>query len=210
MLFRSEDIEYTIKNINFLNECLVNYKTTSLLRYKKLLECAIDFKKVDYEYPIKLYKMQIDNDAFKGVIEQADDIVTNIIINARVKMVISYINTLICGKKIVIRGAGNHTRQLLKLLKIDDADICIIDSDDMKKTLGKYTVFGVEELNNKRDVDYFIISSYLFEDAMRDDLIKRGYADKIISIYQMYLDTFQEPLNNDFYEYLNNDMASES
>ena len=184
---------------------MINYKTVSLLKYKKILEKALNFEKVYYEYPINLYKIQIDNDAFKSKIEQADGIVTNIIIMARVKMVINYINTLIRGKKIVIRGAGKHTRQLLKLLK-DAADICIIDNNDKKKALGKYTVFGVEELENKGDFDYFILSSFLFEDEMRDDLIKRGYVDKILSIYQIYLDTFLEPLNKNFYEYLNENL----
>lgn len=189
-------LEYARNNIVSLNRAMIDKKKLLQREYDKLVN-IFDFEKVNYEYPYRRLHAEYDEKTFKECIGRANAYAEEIITIKKIKTVLVHIKKLIFDKNVAIRGAGEHTKHLLQYL---DGVRSLYIVDDNVKTLCGFTVMPNEKLNNI-DVDYVIISSFVYCDEMETDLIKRGMGDKLISIYKMYSETFSSSLNKEFYKY---------
>lgn len=87
--------------------------------------------------------------------------------------------------KYLIWCAGNHTVSLLAILEksFPDLTLDICDRSDHVTALGPYKILRPETLTLE-DYDGIIISSYAFQNAIKQDLLTKGVeADKIITLY---------------------------
>lgn len=87
------------------------------------------------------------------------------------------------GKKILFKGAGKHTIELLKLMEDKCYQIVGIIADEIKEDkLKKYKRISLNEIESI-DADVILISSYKYRDEMKKEL--EAYVTKF-EIYDLY------------------------
>lgn len=102
-------------------------------------------------------------------------------LNQKITRIISENNL----KNIVIFGAGDHTKQLLKFPELKKVNIDFIVDNNKQKwntEFCNYKVYPPEKIDNK--VENILISSKSFEKEIYEQLIKMGISkNKIFRLY---------------------------
>lgn len=192
-----DGVKKCILNIKEMNQELVKYKRRVLLKYQELFKSKIEFKKVYYNYNL----IQLKSDSFRQLSQklcESDLDLHNQLMEYFVKVVLDYINNMIRGKKIIIKGGGFHTKKLLKYLT-NEIDIVGI-ADNKIDIFEKFCVMRNNEII-KFEYDYIIISSYRFEKEMLREMDELGVSDKVLSLYRIMEDNFTQ-VNQAFFVYL--------
>lgn len=107
----------------------------------------------------------------------------------------------IIGKKVILRGAGRHTEQLLLFMEKNDIPVSIqalVDRKNVGITWNDIPIISKEDVK-KYDFDAIIISSYKHRDIMKKDFSDLP-EEKIIDIYD-YLYENGIFINKPFYFY---------
>lgn len=189
-------IEKCLSVIKEMNQELINYKKESLSAYQDHLKGKLDFQKVKYDYisiGVESKYLEIVNDRLCKLDIYAHNHMKKLFI----QIAIDQMNQLIEEKRVVIKGAGEHTKELLKYLTNKTKVICIVDN-----VCDYFDGYPVKRNKNLYDMefDYIIISSYRYEDEMIEEIETMGFADRIVSIYRIIKDNF-ESINREFYKY---------
>lgn len=99
------------------------------------------------------------------------------------KLLISnFLLTKFKGKRIVIKGAGAHTRELLKIMPSEVDIIAILDKHESRISLDGIPVYR-DDMILKLKYDFVLISSYRYADEMKRDLSAICRADRIFDMY---------------------------
>ena len=196
-----------LKGLNALEECfshikemnreLIKHKKETLEKYKTLLADVMDFEKVKYDYNL----IQIGGDNVEEVSQELcklDKTIYNQRLSSFIQTALKYVNDTIEGKRVVIKGGGSHTVELLKYLTSGVDIVCIVDKD--RSSFGEYPVVRNDEIKNL-DFDYVLISSHAFEHEMIEEMNALGLSDKVISLYRIIEDSFGK-INREFYNFL--------
>lgn len=104
------------------------------------------------------------------------------------RTIVQILNQIPRNKKIAIRGAGTHTKQLLSLEGLDTTIFeCIFDYATQEKRTIKIAekMWDVYPSNaiNEMDIDIVVISSYTHRKRIREELEKSEAQFEIIDIY---------------------------
>lgn len=105
------------------------------------------------------------------------------------------------GKKVLVRGAGRHTEQLLKFLQNNNISISIqalVDNKMAGLTWNNIPIIAVENIN-EYEYDSVIISSYKYRHDMKEDFLNMKDV-QIIDIYD-YLHKNNLYINKQYYCY---------
>ncbi len=102
--------------------------------------------------------------------------------------IVQILNQVPKDKKIAIRGAGEHTRELLSLEGLTAGFECILDYASLEKgtceIAGKewdiYPSSAIDEL----DIDIVVVSSYTHRKRIYEELEKNGEQFEIIDLYE--------------------------
>lgn len=172
-------------NISKCNENLKNNKHTVKDKYMSLL-MNISFDKEQYDY---LYVNMNENQSYESLkmLERADRYLYEEMEVLSIKEAISVINSIIKYKRVLIKGAGKHTRKLLELLDKSVEIIAIIDNNI--EEFNNFKVIHNEEIKNLK-FDYILVSSMIHERDMINELKELGYGEKILSIYRIVEDNY--------------------
>lgn len=89
-------------------------------------------------------------------------------------------------KKTAIYGAGIHTEELLKVIKLKHGLVCVIDNHSEEKIKYGVPVIPVSKIVEK-DIELVIISSYKHREQMKQDLNHYNPNIKILDFYDVIL-----------------------
>lgn len=105
------------------------------------------------------------------------------IIKDKINYIVEQWNEKIKDKKVILWGAGQHTKEILKYTGIDKSNIVAI-IDRNSELFGK-KIEGVEIISKndikKYQVDLIVISSFAFMDEISSEITKLGY--KYVNLY---------------------------
>lgn len=112
-------------------------------------------------------------------------------INLKKKLVKCLLEHELVGKRVLLKGAGVHSVELLKIIDRNILNIVgIQDNRLMQKTWNDIPVMAKEEIS-KEKVDVILISSYYYREEMTEEM--RYYQN--IDIYDIY----ENGINNEFF-----------
>lgn len=94
-----------------------------------------------------------------------------------------YIEGRIAGKRIVIRGGGKHTEELLKLIDSRESIIGIWDPTATVNDIFEKTCFKTWEECCRSGAEYVLVSSYKYKDQIVGELRDKGLSKYIIEPY---------------------------
>lgn len=192
-------VEWCFDNAQIINNKLVDYKKRCFDSYRRLLEEKLSFEEIEYDYryvPL--------NEEFEKEVRNTFMIFDKVTFKEKEQMAvrasIRSLNELISGKKIVIKGAGQSTSQLLEVITENVEVVAITDRN--KRFIGGYRCVS-DEMLPLLDFDFVIVPSKLYEDEMIEDLSKYVERRKIVSIYDIVRDNFKSTsLEKDLFDYL--------
>ena len=101
------------------------------------------------------------------------------------------LNSLLTGKNVAIKGAGNHTQEVLKLIS-SNKDIsvkCIIAKDDKMVDSFGIDIIKDSDVHNY-DIDVILISSFTYRHEMLRELIEFDENYELLDIYQVIESAF--------------------
>lgn len=109
----------------------------------------------------------------------------NLVSEEKIKeRVLTYISERIKGKKVVIRGAGQHTQELIRLFPLKKEFVCIWDRDGKNERFGGYpSVTGIDEVR-ECGANTIFISSYIYREEMKREMQPLAGEFEIIDIYE--------------------------
>lgn len=185
-LYKEDIFQSCLSNIRDMNRMLIAHKHQVRKAYQNKLKNKMDFNKVKYDYNLIQIKEKYFIQNNKKLSELDIDI-HNHMVEKFTKIVLSFINDMIKGKKVIIKGGGFYAKKLLKYL--DDSVTIIGIADNNLNSFEGYNVFRNDKLY-QMDFDYIIISSYRFEREMLEEMKQLGLLYKTISLYRIYEDNF--------------------
>lgn len=100
----------------------------------------------------------------------------------RKKLVRMLIRRDLNGRKVLIKGGGKHTEELLQIMDLDQLHICGIVDKNVSGNKYGYPMIKEEEIW-KSDAEVILISSYKYREEMKEDMER--YSDKMM-IYDIY------------------------
>jgi|GEM_PF-1604707 len=116
-------------------------------------------------------------------------------------LVKNLLSSIVKDKKIALKGAGEHTRELIKLFDTKKNITCILSKNSGQHVLNGIDVVCDESIVNY-DVDVVIISSYVYRHEMLVDLLSLkillGIEFEIINLYEL-LAKYGCSFPNEFY-----------
>jgi hypothetical protein len=105
------------------------------------------------------------------------------------KMLLYFIlNRDLSGKKILIKGAGTHTLEILKYLRTIDCEI--VGVQDNKLRGGRWNdipVISKSEILEKH-IDVILISSYVYRSEMKKEMMTYAHTARLYDIYEEGID----------------------
>ena len=185
-LCKEDILQYCLVNIKDINRRMIAHKHQVRKVYQDKLKNQMDFNKVKYNYNL----IQIEEKYFmqnNKNLRELDIDIQNYMTKNFIKILLNFINDMIKGKKIVIKGGGLYTKKLLKYL--DSSATIIGIADNNLSYFEGYNVIRNDKLS-QMDFDYIIISSYRFEREMLEEMEQLGFLHKTISFYRIYEDNF--------------------
>lgn len=93
------------------------------------------------------------------------------------------------GKRVIIKGAGVHTVEFLKLIKDLPVEIVAIIGDKVNQEIKDYPIIGEKQDLSSIDADVIFISSYIYRDDMHLDVDKYKNQFEIVDLYDEGIET---------------------
>lgn len=119
----------------------------------------------------------------KTIFERKNKRLENEIIQNRKLLLCLFFKDVFLGKKVLIRGAGRHTTELVKLLPSECAVLGIVAKEQKMNSIEKINIYEDLDAFDEKDVDYVIISSYRYAKEMEEELKGTRYEQKIFNMY---------------------------
>jgi len=117
------------------------------------------------------------------------------------KLIVELFESFPENKKVAIRGIGGHTKRVMEILEehhLKNKISYLVDQkEDIPSNLYGIEVLSVEEAE-KRDIDVYVISSFIHEWAMMTELRRKNDGVVIIGLYS-YFRRKQVALSKEFY-----------
>lgn len=193
-------IDDYISNIKIMNEDLTIYKRDVKNAYKKVFFNSIDYGPTLYDYtvikPSKQFVLKT-----KKIKQKSDKELNNELIREITKECLQRINFFLKDKRIIIKGAGWHTNQLIKYLE-NDIEIVAVADNGIDKEFNGIKCIKNEEIV-KYNFDYILLSSHKYNEEMRIEMKKIVESKKIISMYDFLSDNYYDFLGEeDLFAYM--------
>lgn len=129
-------------------------------------------------------KREISNEVVNSRIYEMEESYRNAVLSKRRELVAYYVKKDLAGKRIIIKGAGEHTRHLLDLCG-DGLDVVgILDNDASIGFRYGYRVLDDDDVSKKVG-DIILISSFRYRYEMRLEMERKPYAKHYV-IYDLY------------------------
>jgi len=109
---------------------------------------------------------------------------SNEIINNRKLLLCMFLKEMLSGKRVIIRGAGRHTDELIRLLPNDCEILGIVANEVRMSGVEGLEVYSSFDVFENMDIDYVLISSYRYAEEMEAELYHTKYREKIFNIYE--------------------------
>lgn len=185
-----------ITSIKEINLKLIKNKERKKQEYLSEIERSLDFQKLEYEY--NYIELSHERSTILNVLKEADRDVSNQLQLTAIKEVLSIVNSIIKGKKILIKGAGKHTSRLINYIDSSTNIVAIIDN------LVECDFMGHKVIKNEdiccEDFDYILISSAIYENEMIEELNALGYEDRILAPYRILGDNYFLPIKKTIFD----------
>lgn len=157
------------------------------LSKKKIVEDISDIEVERYRYDTVAAALSRSVNArlvqHTTIFERKNKRLENEIMKNRKLLLGLFFNDVFFGKKVLIRGAGRHTTELLKLLPSACEVLGIVAKEQKMKSIEGMKVYNDFAAFDEKDVDYVIISSYRYAKEMEEELEGTRYEQKIFNMY---------------------------
>lgn len=190
-------IDLTIKELIVLTEQLSD--AMDLMIGKKGLE--IENADIDYLYKHADMLINITSNHLKSVQDEIKDSY-----KSKEDEILKCMNIMIPShlrkKNVVLKGAGEHTRELIKIWK-DKVNIIGILSND-KAPIKGYKTLEYRQLS-ELDIDVIVISSYRYRHEMLKEIEANTKEIEIIDLYKYFEYLGIKGVEKEFYKYIDKD-----